>query len=230
MGFGKAHARNGEERVERSLISLECRRTQPMENDSSRIHAPMLTPRREERPTLGRTDDNGIASSDQMAWNRQVYSPNLFDTTYDGPADSTVSTTMKSIPSTENRLIWVDAVRSEDTDAPLVQAAKLGDHAAFSELSARYAAAKNDGYICESSILLSIDGELLHAPEQRRAADAHAGSGPICSADTSPALRERADDLLALGSGVLIHQNFVVIKGVNGLFDDPSYIFLNKMR
>src|SRR5207244_10173288 len=77
------------------------------------------------------------------------------------------------------------------------------------------------------SVLPGINTQFLHARDESRAVDAHAGRGPIGSPNTAIALGERAHDLFALLLGILIGGPLATQGSVDRFLNDTCYIFLH---
>src|SRR6266571_7776216 len=75
-------------------------------------------------------------------------------------------------------------------------------------------------------VLPGIHTQFLHARDERRAVDAHAGRGPIGSPNTAIALSEGAHDLFALLLGILAVGPVRIQGSVDGFLHDTCYVFL----
>src|SRR6266566_4340783 len=76
-------------------------------------------------------------------------------------------------------------------------------------------------------VLPGIDTQFLHARDESRAVDAHAGRGSISSPNTAIALGEGAHDLFTLFLGILVGGPLPIQGSVDTFFHDTCYVFLH---
>ena len=76
-------------------------------------------------------------------------------------------------------------------------------------------------------VLPAVDTQFLHARDESRAVDAHAGCGPIGPPNTAIALGEGAHDLFALLLGILAAGPLPIQRIVDGFLHDACYVFLH---
>src|SRR6266700_817788 len=78
-------------------------------------------------------------------------------------------------------------------------------------------------------VLPGIDTQFLHAGDESRAVDAHAGRSPVGSANTAIALSEGPHDLFVLLLGKLVGGPLSIQGGVDTFLHDTSYVFLHRL-
>src|SRR6266567_3090028 len=76
-------------------------------------------------------------------------------------------------------------------------------------------------------VLPGIDTQFLHARDESRAVDAHAGRGPIGSPNTAIALGEGPHDLFALLLGILVGGPLPIQGSVDTFLHNSCYVFLH---
>ena len=76
-------------------------------------------------------------------------------------------------------------------------------------------------------VLPGIDTQFLHARDESRAVDAHAGRGPIGSTNTAIALGEGAHNLFTLFLGILVGGPLPIQGGVDTFLHNSCYVFLH---
>jgi RNA polymerase sigma-70 factor, ECF subfamily len=80
------------------------------------------------------------SSADPSVWREEFGDIGRFDTPEEGRADTEIAAGGEPVAETANPFVCVRTLNDNDPDSRLVEAAKLGDRGAFSELSARYRA------------------------------------------------------------------------------------------
>ena len=75
-------------------------------------------------------------------------------------------------------------------------------------------------------VLPGIDTQFLHARDESRAVDAHAGRGPIGSTNTAIALGECAHDLFTFLLGILVAGPLRIQGSVDRFLHDTRYVFV----